>query len=47
MLGYAAYADRFGETLSGVGEHVSYLRDLGVTYLHLMPLLTLAPYQVA
>ncbi|MGZ5398676.1 MAG: alpha-amylase family protein [Nocardioides sp.] len=40
MLGYAAYADRFGGTLAGVGEHASYLRDLGVTYLHLMPLLT-------
>jgi len=43
MLGYAAYADRFGGTLSGVGDHASYLRDLGVTYLHLMPLLTPRP----
>lgn len=42
-LGYAAYADRFGGTLAGVGEHVAYLRDLGVTYLHLMPLLTPRP----
>ena len=40
MLGYAAYADRFGGTLSGVGEHAAYLHELGVTYLHLMPLLT-------
>jgi len=39
MLGYAAYADRFGGTLHGVGEHVPYLEELGVTYLHLMPLL--------
>ncbi|MBA2560614.1 MAG: alpha-amylase, partial [Propionibacteriales bacterium] len=38
-LGYAAYADRFAESLAGVGKHASYLRDLGVTYLHLMPLL--------
>ena len=43
MLGYAAYADRFGETLPGVGDHAPYLRDLGVTYLHLMPLLTPRP----
>ncbi len=43
MLGYAAYADRFGETLSGVGDHASYLHDLGVTYLHLMPLLATRP----
>nr|WP_242494869.1 alpha-amylase family protein [Nocardioides zhouii] len=40
MLGYAAYADRFAGTLRGVEERVPYLRDLGVTYLHLMPLLT-------
>ncbi len=40
MLGYAAYADRFAGTLRGVEDRVPYLRDLGVTYLHLMPLLT-------
>jgi amylosucrase len=39
MLGYATYPDRFAETLSGVAEHLDYLTDLGVTYLHLMPLL--------
>ncbi len=43
MLGYAAYADRFAGTLRGVGEHVDYLRELGVTYLHLMPLLQPRP----
>ena len=43
MLGYAAYADRFAGTLVGVAEHVDYLRDLGVTYLHLMPLLQPRP----
>ena len=43
VLGYAAYADRFGGTLEGVGEHVGYLTGLGVTYLHLMPLLTPRP----
>ena len=39
-LGYAAYADRFAGTLAGVAAHVDHLTDLGVTYLHLMPLLT-------
>jgi amylosucrase len=39
MLGYVAYADRFAGTLRGVQEHVDYLEGLGVTYLHLMPLL--------
>jgi amylosucrase len=38
-LGYVAYADRFADTLAGVAEHVDYLRELGTTYLHLMPLL--------
>src|SRR6476646_2015263 len=39
MLGYAAYADRFAGSLAAVAEQVPYLRELGVTYLHLMPLL--------
>lgn len=39
MLGYAAYADRFAGDLDGVRGSVDYLRELGVTYLHLMPLL--------
>jgi amylosucrase len=43
MVGYAAYADRFAGTLRGVGERASYLRDLGIGYLHLMPLLTPRP----
>ena len=38
-LGYVAYADRFAETLDGVAKHIDYLRELGATYLHLMPLL--------
>ena len=41
--GYIAYVDRFAGTLTGVREHVSYLRELGVTYLHLMPLLRTRP----
>jgi amylosucrase len=39
MFGYACYADRFAGDLQGVGEHLDHLTDLGVTYLHLMPLL--------
>ena len=43
MLGYAAYADRFAGTLAGVGDRIDYLSELGVTYLHLMPLLEPRP----
>ena len=43
MVGYAAYADRFAGTLSGVADRASYLTGLGVGYLHLMPLLTPRP----
>ena len=39
QVGYVCYADRFAGTLRGVQEHIGYLRELGVTYLHLMPLL--------
>jgi len=39
MFGYACYTERFGGSLRGVTEHLDYLEDLGVTYLHLMPLL--------
>ncbi|MEX1286514.1 MAG: alpha-amylase family protein [Acidimicrobiia bacterium] len=39
MVGYAAYADRFAGDLAGVADHIDHLRALGVTYLHLMPLL--------
>lgn len=39
MIGYVAYADRFAGDLNGVGRHIDYLAELGVSYLHLMPLL--------
>ena len=39
MIGYVAYADRFAKTLAGVRDRLDYLAELGVTYLHLMPLL--------
>ncbi|WP_027883290.1 alpha-amylase family protein [Meiothermus rufus] len=39
MHGYIAYADRFAGNLKGVAEHIPYLKELGIRYLHLMPLL--------
>jgi amylosucrase len=39
MIGYVCYADRFAGSLQGVRQHLDYLAELGVTYLHLMPLL--------
>ena len=38
-IGYACYADRFAGTLQGVRSRLDYLSELGVSYLHLMPLL--------
>ena len=42
-VGYVAYADRFAGTLTGVRERLPYLRELGISYLHLMPLLEAGP----
>ena len=42
-VGYVAYTDLFAGDLAGVAQHIDYLTDLGVTYLHLMPLLTPRP----
>jgi amylosucrase len=39
MIGYVCYTERFANTLRGVREKVAYLEELGVQYLHLMPLL--------
>ncbi|MBR7744901.1 alpha-amylase family protein [Phycicoccus sp. BSK3Z-2] len=39
MVGYAAYTERFAGDLHGVAARVPYLEELGVRYLHLMPLL--------
>jgi amylosucrase len=38
-IGYVAYADRFAKSLAGVRDRLDYLAELGITYLHLMPLL--------
>ncbi|MEX1105347.1 MAG: alpha-amylase family protein [Ilumatobacteraceae bacterium] len=37
--GYVAYADRFSGTITDIHAHLDHLTDLGITYLHLMPLL--------
>lgn len=38
MMGGVCYVDRFAGTLQGVHEKIPYLKELGLTYLHLMPL---------
>ncbi|MFG6490876.1 alpha-amylase family protein [Microbacterium sp. P03] len=38
MLGAVCYVDRFAGTLAGVREQIPYFQELGLTYLHLMPL---------
>ena len=42
-VGYVAYADLFAGDLNGIRKKISYLENLGITYLHLMPLLTPRP----
>jgi len=42
-IGYVAYTDRFAGDLQGVSKKIPYLKSLGVTYLHLMPLLKPRP----
>jgi amylosucrase len=39
MVGYVCYADRFAGTLDAIRRHLDYLGDLGITYLHVMPVL--------
>lgn len=40
MVGYAGYTERFAGDLPGIANRLDYLGELGVSYLHLMPLLT-------
>lgn len=42
-IGYVAYADLFAGDLQGIRGRIDYLTGLGITYLHLMPLLTPRP----
>jgi amylosucrase len=43
MVGYVCYVDRFCGSLDRLPDHLDYLQELGVTYLHLMPLLRPRP----
>lgn len=43
MMGAVCYVDRFADTLDGLRNHIDYLKSLGVTYLHLMPLFKCPP----
>ena len=38
MIGAMCYVDRFSGNLAGLREHIPYLSELGINYLHLMPL---------
>ena len=38
MLGGVCYVDRYAGDLQGVRDRIPYFRELGLTYLHLMPL---------
>ena len=42
-VGYVCYTDLFAGDLQGIREKIGYLKGLGVTYLHLMPLLNPRP----
>ncbi len=43
VVGAWAYVDRFSDTLPGLIEHLDYLGELGIGYLHLMPLFARPP----
>ncbi len=38
MVGGSCYVDLFGDNLNDIREKIPYFKDLGLTYLHLMPL---------
>ena len=38
MLGGVCYVDLFAGDLDGIRERIPYFKELGLTYLHLMPL---------
>jgi amylosucrase len=43
IVGGALYVDLFSENLSRLRQHVSYFKNLGLSYLHLMPLFAVRP----
>ncbi|RVX74320.1 hypothetical protein B0A52_01445 [Exophiala mesophila] len=38
MLGGVCYVDRYAKNLAGIKDQIPYFKELGLTYLHLMPL---------
>jgi len=42
-IGYVCYTDLFDKNLAGLNNRVDYLKGLGVSYLHLMPILKPRP----
>ena len=42
-VGYVCYTDLFAKNLTGLGKRIDYLKGLGVSYLHLMPILEPRP----
>ena len=42
-IGYVCYADLFAKNLKGITKRIPYLEGLGVSYLHLMPILKPRP----
>jgi len=43
ITGGALYVDLFSENLSRLRDHIGYFQELGLTYLHLMPLFAVRP----
>ena len=43
IVGGALYVDLFSENLNRLRQHVGYFKELGLTYLHLMPLFAVRP----
>ncbi|SNR57778.1 amylosucrase [Maribacter sedimenticola] len=40
MVGMQLYVDRFNKNISGLNEKLPYFKDLGINFLHLMPVTT-------
>lgn len=38
IVGYSLYVDLFAKNIAGLRDHIPYFRELGVSYIHLMPL---------
>ena len=42
-IGYVCYTDLFAKNLKGLNQKIPYLKNLGISYLHLMPILEPRP----